>query len=128
LSTYTYRVLDEGSQNVSHKFPGMAPVSHAQEQAMRVSQFHAVHLVYRDTATNSVRPCVVVMHPHCAIPTIGKFISWLNTLVTADPAPAKSGPWNSVEVSIDGSSNYVDGSTGSRVRRSRRSCFCCCGR
>jgi len=93
LRSYTDFVVDEGSNSTSHKFPGIAAVTHHQQHAMMTSQLHALHLVYRDTATNSVKPCIVVVSPRIPIPTIGKFASWLSTLVTADPEGQRSSGW-----------------------------------
>jgi len=114
LRSYTDFVVDEGSNNTSHKFPGIAAVTHHQQHAMMTSQLHALHLVYRDTATNSVKPCIVVVSPRIPIPTIGKFASWLSTLVTADPEPPRSVGWLLGSLTKGGGSGGAVSSGGSR--------------
>lgn len=86
LKAHTEAVTEGAARDARYKFPMIDPVTHAERRTMTSRQLHCVHLVYRNTATNSVQACVALVRPDEPVATLGHFASLLGTLATADPA------------------------------------------
>jgi hypothetical protein len=94
LNVHIESLLLEDSKDATYKFPQTSSsVTGCEERALVAKQLRTINLIYRDPASNSIRTCVVVVKPSEPMKSIGSVTSKLGSLVTADPAPAKTTPW-----------------------------------